>query len=113
LDEVFAETPYGEYVNLFFTSAAMTEPYIPAVGLNNVNFQLDQTGYETLYQWDDLASFSDVILRWVAAFSTETGIKEASPYNSSKATTTYVAASGNPGYGLRILNGTTRVKNNQ
>jgi hypothetical protein len=113
LDEVFAETPYGEYVNLFFTSAAMTEPYIPAVGLNNVNFQLDQTGYETLYQWDDLASFSDVILRWVAAFSPETGIKEASPYNSSKATTTYVAASSNPGNGLRILNGTTRVKNNQ
>jgi hypothetical protein len=113
LDEVFAETPYGEYVNLFFTSAAMTEPYIPAVGLNNVNFQLDQTGYETLYQWDDLASFSDITLRWVASFSTETGIKEASPYNSSKATTTYVAASSNPGNGLRILNGTTRVKNNQ
>jgi hypothetical protein len=113
LDEVFAETPYGEYVNLFFTSAAMTEPYIPAVGLNNVNFQLDQTGYETLYQWDDLATFSDVILRWVAAFSTETGIKEASPYDNSKATTTYVAASGNPGNGVRILNGTTRVKNNQ
>ena len=113
LDEVFAETPYGEYVNLFFTSAAMTEPYIPAVGLNNVNFQLDQTGYETLYQWDDLASFSDVILRWVAAFSPETGIKEASPVAGSKATTTYVAASSNPGNGLRILNGTTRVKNNQ
>ena len=113
LDEVFAETPYGEYVNLFFTSAAMTEPYIPAVGLNNVNFQLDQTGYETLYQWDDLATFSDVILRWVAAFSTETGIKEASPYDNSKATTTYVAASGNPGNVFRILNGTTRVKNNQ
>ena len=113
LDEVFAETPYGEYVNLFFTSAAMTEPYIPAVGLNNVNFQLDQTGYETLYQWDDYELRSDVILRWVAAFSTETGIKEASPYDSSKAITTYVAASGNPGNSLRILNGTTRVKNNQ
>ena len=113
-DEVFAETPYGEYVNLFFTTAAMTEPYIPAEGLNNVNFQLDQTGYETLYQWDDYTLRSDITLRWVASFSTETGIKGASPYGiTSKAITTYVADDGNPGYSLRIINGTTRVKNNQ
>ncbi len=115
VDEVFAETPYGEYVNLFFTTAAMTEPYIPAEGLNNVNFELDQTSYDAQnLKWDQIVTQSDITLRWVASFSDETGIKGASPYViTSKAITTYVAADGNPGDSDRIMNGTTRVKRNQ
>ena len=113
-DEVFAETPYGEYVNLFFTTAAMTEPYIPAASLNNVNFELDQTSYNAQnLKWDQIVTQSDITLRWVASFSDETGIKGASPVFGSKATTTYVVDDGNPGYSLRFINGTTRVKRNQ
>ena len=44
---LYAETPYSEYVNSFFTDTNLTTPYIPAdQGLNNINvsYQLD---YET------------------------------------------------------------------
>jgi len=112
VDEIFAETPYGEYVNVFFTSTAMSTPYVPVSGAQIFNFELDQTGYEVDYQWDNITgSMSNVILRWVALFDFETGVKLASSYGTSKATTTYTATG--PGEGLRIYNGTTRVKVNQ
>ena len=44
---LYAETPYSEYVNSFFTDTNLTTLYVPAdQGLNNINvsYQLD---YET------------------------------------------------------------------
>ena len=110
--ELFAETPFGEYVNTFFTNVARTIPYLPNQGTPNINFQLDQTSYDAQdLQWRDISTGNDLILRWIAKFNFETGNKEDGTLVKAGQTTVYSGSGNN--VNLKLYSGTTRIKNNQ
>ena len=69
--KIYAETPYGEYVNQFFTNTGRTNEYIPASGENNcINFQLD-----VLPQWTKNQNSAGINLRWSSAFDENDGVR--------------------------------------
>ena len=88
--ELYAETPYAEYVNKFYTDRARTVPYTPPEDFPFINFELHADDYtETSALWTTLGTPSDPLgvnppqeinLRWAAGFDSDTGIKV---FNSS------------------------------
>ncbi len=106
--ELFAETPFGEYVNTFFTDVARTSPYLPNQTTPYINFQLDQANYLSL-KWRDISTGNDLTLRWSAGFDFQSGVKVGDG-TFIKAGQTTVYASSQP---LSPFSGTTRIKNNQ
>jgi len=110
--ELFAETPFGEYVNTFFTNVARTIPYLPNQTTPYINFQLDQTTYNGQnLKWDDISTGNDLILRWCAGFNFETGNKEDGDGVKAGQTTEYLGNGDNES--SKLIAGTTRIKNNQ
>ena len=68
---VFAETPYGEYVNQFFTDAARTNEYTPASETNvYINFKLN-----VLPQWTANGNSTNIDLRWSSGFDASDGVR--------------------------------------
>ena len=85
--ELYAETPYAEYVNKFYTDRARTAPYTPPEDFRFINFELHADDYdETSALWTTLGTPSgenppqEINLRWAAGFDSDTGIKV---FNSS------------------------------
>jgi len=85
--ELYAETPYAEYVNKFYTDRARTVPYTPPEDFRFINFELHADDYaETSALWTTLGTPTgenppqEINLRWAAGFDSDTGIKV---FNSS------------------------------
>jgi hypothetical protein len=75
-DVLYAETPYGEYVELFFIDQEFTTPYTPLEGTPYINFQLDLDGLNMgLYKWTT-ATGGVRNLQWCAKFDHLTGVRE-------------------------------------
>ena len=109
--ELFAETPFGEYVNTFFTDVARTTPYLPNEATPYINFQLDQASYSSL-KWRDISTGGDLTLIWNAGFNSETGNKKNNdPFVKAGQTTVYSETGNN--VNLKLRTGTTRIKNNE
>ncbi len=81
-DEIFAETPYGDYVNQFYTSATNNVPFIPtSASLQYLNVKLDRSGIG-LDQWTTYNGAlttqpptTPIDLQWVAGYSNTDGFK--------------------------------------
>ena len=81
-DEIFAETPYGDYVNQFYTSATNNVPFIPASASSQyLNLKLDRSGIG-LDQWTTYNGAlitqpptTPIDLQWVAGYSNTDGLK--------------------------------------
>jgi len=74
---LYAETPYGEYVDLFFTDQEFTRPYTPPEGTPYINFQLDLEGLNMGgHLWTTATGNDPVNLQWCAAFDPITGVRE-------------------------------------
>ena len=88
--ELYAETPYAEYVNKFYTDRARTAPYTPPEDFPFINFELHADDYdETSALWTTLGTPSgenppqEINLRWAAGFDSDTGIKVFNSSNSN------------------------------
>ena len=88
--ELYAETPYAEYVNKFYTDRARTVPYTPPEDFPFINFELHADDYdETSALWTTLGTPSgenppqEINLRWAAGFDSDTGIKVFNSSNSN------------------------------
>jgi hypothetical protein len=69
--KIYAETPYGEYVNQFFTNTGRTNEYTPASEENvYINFQLD-----VLPQWTKNQNSAGINLRWSSGFDANDGVR--------------------------------------
>ena len=112
---IFARSPYGDYVNEFYTGATNFTPYIPTSGRPYINFlmKLNLT-VSTLDQWttfneaDPSVSTTPIDLQWVAGFNT----------NSKKIISTdltkvgAVQVSSNPTPAFNKGKGTLRISKN-
>jgi len=89
--KIYAETPYGEYVNKFYTDEERTEVYTPSEETKFINFELHADNYsETAALWTTLGasqpnvtSPTEINLRWAAGFDDDTGIKLFNASNDS------------------------------
>jgi hypothetical protein len=72
-DEVWSDTPYGEYINEFYTTSAGNVSYIPVDTANPyINFTLDLTNITpTPIKWTSFAASAPLDLKWVAGFNPE------------------------------------------
>jgi len=76
---VYAETPYGEYINQFYTNTARTEPYLPINDGANpyINYRLDRIPLG-LAKWTDTIG-TTIDLQWSAGYSSEDGNRISEP----------------------------------
>ena len=79
-DEVWSDTPYGEYINEFFTTNVGNVPYVPAdTAIPYINFTLDLTNMTNpIPGWTSFSSSAEYALQWVAGFDV-TGQKKFVP----------------------------------
>ncbi len=71
--DLFAATPYGDYVKEFFLTATGNEVYKPTDTAPYINFSLDASSFTpTPSSWTN-TSGTNVSLQWVAGFSSVTG----------------------------------------
>ena len=104
---LYAETPFGEYVNVFFNEQAKTTPYLPSSEAPYINFQLNQANYPLL-QWQNyFTAGGNITLRWLAGFDNETGVKFRNGGTPAKAFQTAVYSGSPPG--IQAIGGTTRL----
>ncbi len=104
---LYAETPFGEYVNVFFNEQAKTTPYLPSSEAPYINFQLNQANYPLL-QWQNyFTAGGNITLRWLAGFDSETGVKFRNGGIPAKAFQTAVYSGSPPG--IQAIGGTTRL----
>jgi len=81
--KLYAETPYGEYVNKFYTDPERTILYIPSEGFNYINFALNDPGGPAAGLWTTLGDPSatppvppgKINLKWTAGFDNISGNK--------------------------------------
>jgi hypothetical protein len=69
-NSIFAETPYGEYVNQFYTDTARTIAYLPSSATPYINFQLKPD--TDTPPWTKIGGQS-LELSWSAGFGSEDG----------------------------------------
>ena len=69
-DEVWSDTPYGEYINEFFTTNVGNVSYVPAdTAIPYINFTLDLTNMTNpIPGWTSFSSSAEYALQWVAGF---------------------------------------------
>lgn len=104
---LYAETPFGEYVNVFFNEEAKTTPYLPSTNAPYINFSLNQADY-TLLPWQNYSTGGgNITLRWLAGFDSETGVKFRDNNIPAKAFQTAVYSGTPPG--IQAIGGTTRL----
>ena len=79
-DEVWSDTPYGEYINEFFTTNVGNVSYVPAdTAIPYINFTLDLTNMTNpIPGWTSFSSSAEYALKWVAGFDV-TGQKKFVP----------------------------------
>jgi hypothetical protein len=112
---IFARSPYGDYVNEFYTGATNFTPYIPTSGSPYINFlmKLNLT-VSTLDQWttfneaDPSVSTTPIDLQWVAGFNTNS--KKIIPTDLTKVGA--VQVSSNPTPAFNKGKGTLRISKN-
>ena len=112
---IFARSPYGDYVNEFYTGATNFTPYIPTSGRPYINFlmKLNLT-VSTLDQWttfneaDPSVSTTPIDLQWVAGFNTNS--KKIIPTDLTKVGA--VQVSSNPTPAFNKGKGTLRISKN-
>ena len=92
--EVYSETPYGEHVNVFYTTPVNGDQYKPAEGNNFVSFRMPRdlpngelsqwTSYlEDYYPAGDDSYREFIELAYLAQFDTDDGNKLPSLFNNS------------------------------
>jgi hypothetical protein len=69
---LFAETPYGEYVNQFYTDTARTTAYLTQEGTSYINFRLKTNGLTP--PWTKIGG-QGVDLSWSAGFGSADGVR--------------------------------------
>lgn len=106
-DEIWSDTPYGEYVNEFYTTSAGNVSYIPAdTAIPYINFELDLTNITpTPDKWTSFASSAELDLKWVAGFNVNGQKKFISPFVGAIQTTAGIDSDG-----LGQTKGTLRVR---
>ncbi len=69
-DEVWSDTPYGEYINEFYTTSAGNVSYVPAdTNIPYINFTLDLTNITpNPDKWTSFTTSAGLDLKWVAGF---------------------------------------------
>ena len=74
---LYAETPYGEYVNQFYTNEALSIPYTTTSGTNYINFRLDRTNTPLIGSkpWSTTSGNPVSNLTWSAGFSSDDGTR--------------------------------------
>ena len=106
-DEIWGDTPYGEYVNEFYTTSAGNVSYIPAdTAIPYINFELDLANITpTPDKWTSFASSAELDLKWVAGFNVDGQKKFISPSVGAIQTTAGIDSTG-----LGQTKGTLRVR---
>ena len=73
--DLFAATPYGDYVTEFFISATGEEVYKPSANAPYINFSLNSSFYNPpSIPWTNVSG-ANVDIQWVAGFSSVTGTR--------------------------------------
>ena len=120
--ELYAETPYAEYVNKFYTDRARTVPYTPPEDFPFINFELHADDYtETSALWTTLGTPSDPLgeyppaeinLRWAAGFDSDTGIKVFNSSDTNFGVNAIQTSPLDPTYGSAAITAyaTSRIK---
>ena len=73
--DLFATTPYGDYVTEFFISSTGEEVYKPSANAPYINFSLNSSFYSPLsIPWTNVSG-ANVDIQWVAGFSSVTGTR--------------------------------------
>jgi len=77
--KIYAETPYGEYVNKFYTDSGRTTVYTPPTNARYINFELNAANPLVNALWttqgDNSQPPTGINLRWSAGFDSELGTK--------------------------------------
>ena len=111
---LYARTPLGEYVDVFYTDSGLTNIYTPSQSNRSINFKLDVTTVNpniTANKWTS-RSGNDLVLQWIARFDYVNGLKlESTVFGASAFQTTDFSPEAQP-FGISF-NGTTRLRNPQ
>ena len=69
-NEIWSDTPYGEYINEFYTTSVGNISYSPAdTNIPYINFTLDLTNITPVpVKWTSFATDAELDLKWVAGF---------------------------------------------
>ena len=82
-DFIYSRTPYGDYVQQFYTDVTGLSIYKPTAGLNYINTTLDTSVFPSLPQWVTLipnatppsSAGQAITLQWVTGYNPDTGLK--------------------------------------
>ena len=113
-DAIYAETPFGDYVNQFYTDTSFNTPYTPTAGTTFINFRLKLNAVSpnlTLTPWTTKngSNVTPEPLQWVAEFDSVTGNKVLDTNSLPKAR--QISGISPPENGFEAINGTARIKN--
>jgi len=73
--DLFAATPYGDYVTEFFVSSTGEEVYKPSANAPYINFSLNSSFYNPAsIPWTNVSG-ANVDIQWIAGFSSVTGTR--------------------------------------
>ena len=105
-DEVWSDTPYGEYINEFYTTSAGNVSYSPAdTAIPYINFTLDLTNITpNPEKWTSFTTSAGLDLKWVAGFDSSGQKIFTSPFVGAIQTTAGIDSEG-----LGQSKGTLRV----
>ena len=69
-NEIWSDTPYGEYINEFYTTSVGNISYSPAdTNIPYINFTLDLTNITPVpVKWTSFSADAELDLKWVAGF---------------------------------------------
>ena len=79
---LYAETPYGDYVNQFYTDFDRNDPYRPVASTGSyINYTLNEGvgDLSTLIRWTDKVGNTLPPLQWIAGFEEADGIRITNP----------------------------------
>ena len=113
-DAIYAETPFGDYVNQFYTDTSFNTPYTPTAGTTFINFRLKLNAVSpnltsTPWTTKNGSNVTPEPLQWVAEFDSVTGNKVLDANSLPKARQiSGISPSEN---GFEAINGTARIKN--
>lgn len=95
-DEVWSDTPYGEYINEFYTTSAGNVSYSPAdTAIPYINFTLDLTNITpNPEKWTSFTTSAGLDLKWVAGFDSSGQKIFTSPFVGAIQTTAGIDSEG-------------------
>ena len=106
---LYAETPYGEYVNQFYTDSNFSFPYTPSQFTPYINFRLDRANTPLIggLPWTTPTGASVGNLTWSAGFSSSDGSRIQNTDQTDGVNSVQTTAIFNP---PNTSAGTSRVK---